>query len=167
MAVRKIIYLPDPRLRTECDPVVTFDKALHTLIDDMFDTMYDASGVGLAANQIGITKRVSVIDATKDKSQQLVLVNPEILETKGTERMQEGCLSVPGFYDKVTRASWVKMRAQDRDGKVYELEGDGLLGEAIQHEIDHLNGIVYIDLLSPLKRNRIKRKFDKYAKQNR
>ena len=161
MAIHKLVFIPDPRLRMRCDEVQTFDKALQTLIDDMIETMYDAKGVGLAANQIGICKRLTVIDVSQDQNNPVVLINPEIIETKGTEKMQEGCLSVPGYYESVERAPWVKMRALDRKGKEYELEADGLLAEAIQHEIDHLNGIVFIDKLSRLKRSRITKKFEK------
>ena len=145
MGIRKLVFIPDPRLRIRCDEVQTFDKALQTLIDDMIETMYDANGVGLAANQIGISKRISVIDVTQDKKNLIVLINPEIIETKGEEKMQEGCLSVPGYYESVGRATWVEMRALDRKGKEYELEADGLLAEAIQHEVDQLNGVVFID----------------------
>lgn len=164
MAIHKIIYLPDPRLRKETKAIDSFDDDLQTLIDDMFETMYDAKGVGLAAPQIGLSLKLAVIDASLDKSQKLVLINPEIIESEGKEEMQEGCLSVPGSYDVVVRAQRVKMRAQDRHGEFYELEADGLLGEAIQHEIDHLNGTLYIDLLSPLKRARARKKLEKFKR---
>lgn len=165
MAVRDLVYLPDQRLRTVCEPITQFDDDLQELIEDMFETMYEANGVGLAGNQIGICKRISVIDATEDKSGQLVLINPEIIERGNLETMQEGCLSVPGYYETVERAGKVKMKALDRHGKAYELEAEGLLAEAIQHEVDHLNGKVFIDLLSTLKRNRITKRFEKLAKQ--
>lgn len=167
MAIHKLVYLPDPVLRKVAEKVDNIDQDLQTLLDDMFETMYDAKGVGLAAPQIGISKQIAVIDVTKDRSQQFVLINPQVIEVKGEETMQEGCLSVPGVYDTVKRASWVKMRALDRDGNEYELEGDGLLGEAIQHEIDHLNGKLFVDLLSPLKRNRAKKKLDKFKRATR
>lgn len=148
MAIHKIIYLPDERLRKMSAPIETFDDALQTLIDDMFETMYDAKGVGLAAPQIGINKRLSVVDVIGDKTQQLVLINPEIIASSGEVRYQEGCLSVPSVYDTVKRAETVTLRAQDRFGQWYEMTADGLLGECFQHEIDHLNGKLFVDLLS-------------------
>jgi len=166
MAIHRIIYLSDPRLRKKCDFVDKFDDELSTLVDDMFETMHDAKGVGLAANQIGICRQIAVIDTSEDYNQPLVLINPELLASHGQEKMQEGCLSVPGHYDKALRATQVKMRAQDRTGKSYELEAEGLLAQAIQHEIDHLNGKLYIDYLSSFKRRRIEKKFEKHAKQN-
>lgn len=164
MAIRKIIYLPDPRLRQVSKPVEHFDDALQTLIDDMFDTMYDAKGVGLAAPQIGICIRLSVVDVVGDKSQQLVLINPEIIASEGQQEYQEGCLSVPSAYDTVIRAEKVTIRALDRHGKSFEMSADGLLGECFQHEIDHLNGKLFIDLLSPLKRNMARRKLEKFKR---
>lgn len=166
MAIHKIIYLPDERLRQVAKPIEHFDDILQTLIDDMFETMYYARGVGLAAPQIGISLRLSVIDISGDKQQQLVLVNPEIIAAEGETEYEEGCLSVPGAYDKVLRAQKVTIRAQDRFGKIFELNGEGVLGECFQHEIDHLNGKLFIDLLSPLKRAMARRKLDKYKRQN-
>lgn len=166
MAIRPILHLPDPRLRQVAVPVTEFDDGLQSLIDDMFDTMYHARGVGLAAPQIGVGLRLSVIDVVGDKSQQLVLVNPEIIESEGKEIYQEGCLSVPGIYEKVERARQVKVRALDRNGKPFEMTGDGLLGECFQHEIDHLNGQLFVDLLSPLKRTIVRRKFDKAKRRH-
>lgn len=166
MAIHKIIYLPDPRLRKVSSDVEVFDDKLQTLIGDMFETMYDAKGVGLAAPQIGLNIRLSVIDVTNDKSQQLVLINPEITAQEGEQEYQEGCLSVPGTFDTVKRAETVTMRALDRNGNSYEMTASGLLGEAFQHEIDHLNGKLYIDLLSPLKRNIIRKKLEKHLRNN-
>lgn len=166
MAIRKIIYLPDERLRLVAKPVEQFDDALQTLIDDMFDTMYNANGVGLAAPQIGISLRLSVVDVMGDKKQQLVLVNPEIITREGEAEYQEGCLSVPGAYDTVIRAKKVTIRAQDRFGKSFEMTAEGLLGECFQHEIDHLNGKLFVDLLSPLKRAMARRKLDKFKRLN-
>lgn len=165
MTIHKIVYLPDPRLRAVSAPVEAFDDALQKLIDDMFETMYDARGVGLAAPQIGINIRLAVIDVTPDKSKTFVLINPEILEASGEEPYDEGCLSVPSAYDSVVRASHVKMKALDRHGKEYILEAEGLLCEAIQHEIDHLNGKLFIDLLSPVKRERARKKLDKFKRE--
>ena len=165
MAIRKIIYLPDPRLRQVTAQVETFDDKLQTLIEDMFDTMYDANGVGLAAPQIGISLCLSVVDIIGDKSQQLVLVNPKIIATEGQVEYQEGCLSVPSAYDTVLRAEKVTIRAQDRFGKFFEISADGLLGECFQHEIDHLNGKLFVDLLSPIKRAMARKKVDKFRRQ--
>lgn len=164
MAIRKIIYLPDPRLRKMSTPIETFDDALQMLIDDMFETMYDAKGVGLAAPQIGINKRLSVIDVVGDKTQQIVIINPEIVDQRGKQLYQEGCLSVPGAYDTVERAEWVKVKALDRHGQPFEMEADGLLGECFQHEIDHLNGKLFVDMLSPLKRNLARKKLEKFKR---
>lgn len=165
MAIRKIIYLPDPRLRQANATVETFDKQLHALIEDMFDTMYDANGVGLAAPQIGINLSLSVVDVIGDKSQQLVLVNPKIIASEGEVEYQEGCLSVPSAYDTVLRAEKVTIRAQDRFGHPFEMSADGLLGECFQHEIDHLNGKLFVDLLSPIKRAMARKKVDKFKRQ--
>jgi peptide deformylase len=167
MAVRTIIYLPDPRLRQVSKPVEVFDESLSKLIDDMFDTMYDARGVGLAAPQIGINIRLSVVDASHNKSQQLVLVNPEIISQEGEAQYSEGCLSVPGAYDKVRRAEKVRLRAYDRHGKMYEMDAEGVLAECFQHEIDHLNGKLFIDLLSPLKRALARKKLEKFKRHNK
>lgn len=164
MAIRKIIYLPDPRLRKVSKNVETFDDDLKSLVSDMFETMYDARGVGLAAPQIGINLKLSVIDVKGDKKEQLVIINPEVIEAKGVEKYQEGCLSVPGAYDTVERAQWVKVSALDIEGNRFEIEADGLLGECLQHEIDHLNGKLFIDLLSPLKRKIARKKLEKFKR---
>ncbi|MCX7114594.1 MAG: peptide deformylase [Gammaproteobacteria bacterium] len=162
-----VVCLPDPVLFKKTDPVVTFDAALQTLIDDMFETMYHAKGVGLAAPQIGLSLNLAVVDVIGDKSEQFVLINPEVVATDGTEQYQEGCLSVPGVYATVTRAASVTIRAIDRTGKPFEKTADGLLGECFQHEIDHLNGHLFIDLLSPLKRAMLRRKYDKFKRSQR
>lgn len=166
MAIRKIIYLPDARLRRVSSEITTFDDQLNVLIDDMFDTMYAAKGVGLAAPQIGINIRLSVVDVIGDKSQQLVLINPEIIACEGRVNYQEGCLSVPGVYDTVARAEKVTLRAQNRVGEWFEMKAEGLLGECFQHEIDHLNGKLFVDLLSPLKRTMARKKLTKYLRHN-
>jgi peptide deformylase len=164
MAIRTIVYLPDECLRKVAKPIENFDDKLQTLIDDMFDTMYDARGVGLAAPQIGVSLRLSVIDVIGDKTNPLVIINPEIIASEGQKEYDEGCLSVPGHYDKVVRAEKVTVKALDRHGKPFELTADGLLGECLQHEIDHLNGKLYVDLLSPLKRAIARRKLEKYKR---
>lgn len=165
MAIHKIIHLPDPRLRKQSKPIEKFDSELQKLIDDMFETMYDAKGVGLAAPQIGINIQLSVIDVIGDKTEQIVIINPEIIEQHGSEIYHEGCLSVPGTYDHVKRAEKVKVRALNREGKSFDIEADGLLGECLQHEIDHLNGKLYIDLLSPLKKAMARKKMEKHLRQ--
>ena len=164
MAIHKIIYLPDSRLRQVNLPITTFDDALQTLIEDMFDTMYDANGVGLAAPQIGINLQLSVVDTVGDKKNQLVLVNPEIIRSEGEAEYQEGCLSVPSAYDTVLRAEKVTVRALDRFGNPFEMTADGLLGECFQHEIDHLNGKLFVDILSPFKRAMARKKVDKFKR---
>lgn len=161
MAIHKIVYLPHPVLRQVAKPVETFDDTLQQLIEDMFETMYFAKGVGLAAPQIGISLQLSVVDVIGDKTQQFVLINPKVIAIEGEKEYEEGCLSVPGAYDKVLRADKVTIQAQDRFGKPYEMTADGLLGECFQHEIDHLNGKLFIDLLSPIKRNLARRRMDK------
>lgn len=165
MAILEILHHPDPRLRLKTKPVTVFDDALQALIKDLFETMYDAPGVGLAANQVGIDKRLAVMDCADDKSkpQPFVLINPEIIETAAKEEMEEGCLSVPGIFDRVQRFTRLKVRALDSDGKPFEMEAEGLMAQAIQHEIDHLDGKLYIDYLSSLKRERIKKKLQKQA----
>ena len=165
MANLTILHFPDERLRTVAKPVDQMDDALRALIDDMFDTMYDAPGIGLAATQVNVHKRVIVIDVSEEKNQPLVLINPEIVEKTGEEEMDEGCLSVPGIYERVQRADRVKVRALDRNGKPFELETGGLLAVCIQHEIDHLDGKLFVDYLSALKRQRIKKKLEKQLRQ--
>lgn len=167
MAIHKVIYLPDPRLRLQSAKIEKFDDKLQTLIDDMFETMYHAKGVGLAAPQIGINLCLSVIDVIGDKSQQLVIINPEIIESHGEVSYHEGCLSVPGSYDHVKRAERVTVRALDRFGKSFDITADGLLGECLQHEIDHLNGKLFIDLLSPLKRSMARKKLEKFKREQK
>jgi len=167
MTIRQIIYLPDPRLRKKSVDVTTFDNNLQVLIEDMFETMYEARGVGLAAPQIGINIRLAVIDTIGDKSEQIVLINPEITAQSGSQKYHEGCLSVPGPYDLVTRAEKVTVHALDRQGNPFDITADGLRGEALQHEIDHLNGKLFVDLLSPLKRALARKKSEKFLRTKR
>ena len=166
MALLPILHDPDPRLRIKAKPVTVFDAKLRTLIDDLFDTMYDAPGVGLAATQVAVPLRVAVMDCGNEETgaQKLVMVNPEILEPADKQEMDEGCLSVPDYKDKVQRYNRLRLKALDAAGKPYELEAEGLLAQAIQHEIDHLDGKLYIDYLSPLKRERYKKKRAKAEK---
>ncbi|MEO5342604.1 MAG: peptide deformylase [Gammaproteobacteria bacterium SHHR-1] len=164
MAILDILHFPDPRLRTLAKPVEEVDDDLRQLIDDMFDTMYQAPGIGLAATQVNVHRRLIVIDVSEDQSDPLVLINPEIIDRGGVESMDEGCLSVPGFYEKVSRADWVQVRASGRLGEPLELRAEGLKAVCIQHEIDHLDGKLFVDYLSSLKRQRIRKKLEKEAR---
>ena len=165
MAVLEILEFPDPRLRTVAEPVTEVTEELRTLIDDMFETMYDAPGIGLASIQINVPKRVIVVDISEDKSEPLCFINPEILSKEGEESMDEGCLSVPEIFETVMRAEKIRVRALDRDGKEFEMDADGLLAVCIQHEIDHLDGKLFVDYLSNLKRQRIRKKLEKQSRQ--
>ncbi len=161
MAILDILQFPDPRLRKSAAPVEQVDDQVRQTVDDMFETMYAAPGIGLAAVQVNIHQQIIVIDVSPSKDQPLCLINAEILSKEGEEEMEEGCLSVPDVYETVRRAERVKARALDRDGQPIELEADGLLAVCIQHEIDHLAGKLFIDYLSPLKRQRIQKKAEK------
>ncbi len=161
MAILNILHYPDPRLREKALPVEKVDSAIKQFVSDMFETMYDAPGIGLAATQANVQKRIIVIDVSEDKSQPLCFINPEILESDGEEIMEEGCLSVPGIYEKVKRADHIKVRALNRDGVEFEMEADGILSTCIQHEMDHLEGKLFVDYLSELKRQRIRKKLEK------
>lgn len=162
MAVLEILEFPDPRLRTEAGPVETVTDDIRTLIDDMFDTMYDAPGIGLAATQVNVHQRILVIDVSEKQNEPRVFINPEI-EVLDAElgEYDEGCLSVPGFYETVHRPSKIAVTAMDRDGNTSSQELSGLLAICLQHEIDHLNGKLFVDYLSPLKRQRIRKKLEK------
>ncbi len=161
MALRTILEFPDPRLRTRARPVTRFDAGLRQLVEDMLETMYAAPGIGLAATQVDAHQQVIVIDVSEAHDQPLVLINPEILSQEGEATTEEGCLSVPGIFDEVKRAARIRLRAQDRSGEVYEHDCDGLLAVCIQHEMDHLGGKLFVDYLSTLKRERIRKKLDK------
>ncbi|EIK55094.1 peptide deformylase [Stutzerimonas stutzeri TS44] len=166
MAILNILEFPDPRLRTLAKPVKVVDDGIRQLIDDMFETMYEAPGIGLAATQVNVHKRVVVMDLSEDRSEPRVFINPEFEAlTEELDQYQEGCLSVPGFYENVDRPQKVKVRALDRDGQPYELIAEGLLAVCIQHECDHLNGKLFVDYLSSLKRDRIKKKLEKLHRQ--
>lgn len=166
MAILNILEFPDPRLRTIAKPVAEVDDALRQLIDDMFETMYEAPGIGLAATQVNVHLRVVVMDLSEDRSAPMVFINPQLQElTEDMGQYQEGCLSVPGFYENVDRPVRVKVNALDRNGKPYELIAEGLLAVCIQHECDHLNGKLFVDYLSQLKRDRIKKKLEKQHRQ--
>jgi peptide deformylase len=164
MALLPIIEFPDPRLRTVAKPIAQVDGAIGQLIEDMFETMYEAPGIGLAATQVNVHLQLLVLDVSEDKSQPMVFINPEILATEGSKTYQEGCLSVPGIFADVKRADKITVRALDRGGKSFELDADGLLAVCIQHEMDHLAGKVFVDYLSPLKRELVKKKLAKQRK---
>jgi peptide deformylase len=161
MAILDILRYPDPRLRKRARIVDTVDDQLRTLVENMFETMYQAPGIGLAATQVNVHKRVLIIDISKDQNQPMVFINPEIVEEHGVEEMDEGCLSVPGFYERVRRAERIRVRALDLQGESFELEAEDLLAVCIQHEIDHLDGKLFVDYLSQLKRQRIRKKLEK------
>lgn len=158
MATLNVLEFPDPRLRTQATPVRQFDGALGQLIDDMFETMYAAPGIGLAATQVDVHKRLLVADVSTEKAEPWVLINPEIVGREGVIITEEGCLSVPGYYAEVERAENVKVRYLDRDGKQKESEFEGLLGVCVQHEMDHLDGKLFVDYLSEAKRQRVRKK---------
>jgi peptide deformylase len=165
MALRTILEFPDPRLRTRAQPVTQFDAELGRVIDDMFETMYSAPGIGLAAPQVDVHKRLIVIDVSEDRNEPLVFINPEILSREGETVTEEGCLSVPGIFDQVKRAAKVRVRAQDRNGEVFEREYDDIMAVCVQHEMDHIDGKLFVDYLSDLKRERIRKKLDKERKE--
>jgi len=165
MAILDILEFPDPRLRKTAVPVSTVDDDLRRLIDDMFETMYAAPGIGLAATQVDVHKRLLVADVSTEKNDPHVLINPEILAKDGVTVTEEGCLSVPGYYDEVERAEHIRIRHLDRDGKPVDRDAEGLLAVCIQHEIDHLNGKLFVDYLSEAKRQSIRRKLMKDRRQ--
>ena len=165
MAKLKILEFPDPRLRTKATPVEVVDDALRALIDDMFETMYAAPGIGLAATQVDVHKRLLITDVSPDKTEPFVFINPEILEKDGVVVTDEGCLSVPGYYEEVERADHIRVRFLDRSGAQQEMEAQGLLAVCIQHEIDHLDGKLFVDYLSEAKRQRIRKKLEKDRRQ--
>lgn len=161
MALLQILKYPDSRLYTVAAPVAQVDDAVRALVDDMAATMYAAPGIGLAATQVNVHKQVIVMDISESKDQLLVLINPEIVESSGQIECEEGCLSVPGIYEKVSRAAEIRVRALDRDGNVFEFDASGLLAVCVQHEMDHLKGKVFVEYLSPLKQQRIVKKLHK------
>lgn len=166
MALLEILKYPDPRLRTVAKPVTEFNERLRQLVDDMFYTMYTAPGIGLAATQVDVHERLLVMDISEDKLQPLCLINPVLLEQSGSIEGDEGCLSVPEVYESVKRAEWVRVKALDRDGQELELEAEGMLAVCIQHEMDHLEGKLFVDYLSQLKRSRLKKKVSKARKHD-
>lgn len=165
MSVLTVVLYPDEKLATVCEPVAEINEELNRFIDDMFDTMYEHEGIGLAAPQVGVLKRVITIDIEGDKTNPVVLINPEILESSGETGIEEGCLSIPGHRALVPRKEKVKVKALNRQGEDIIFEADGLFAICIQHEIDHLNGVLFVDHISSLKRQRIKEKMQKLKKQ--
>lgn len=165
MAILNILHFPDPRLRKPAEPIIEVTAEIRQLAADMLETMYDAPGIGLAANQVNVQKRIIVIDISDDKHDPLVLINPEILSREGERDFEEGCLSVPEAYETVTRADRVRVSALNLDGEPMEFDAEGLLATCVQHEIDHLDGKLFVDYLSNLKRQRIKKRLEKHQKQ--
>ena len=165
MAILKILEFPDPRLRTKATPVEVVDDDLRNFIGDMFETMYDAPGIGLAATQVNFHKRLLITDVSIDKDEPYVLINPRIVEKDGVIVTDEGCLSVPGYYEEVERAEHVKVQFLDREGAELELDAHGLLAVCVQHEVDHLDGKLFVDYLSEGKRSRIRKKLEKERRQ--
>ncbi|MEE9494136.1 MAG: peptide deformylase [Gammaproteobacteria bacterium] len=167
MTILDILHFPDDRLRTVAKSVEVVDDTIRQLIDDMFETMYDAPGIGLAATQVNVHQQVVVMDVSEDRNEPLVFINPEIMDSQGFEEMDEGCLSVPGIYERVQRADHIKVRAMNRDGQVFERYATDLLAVCIQHEMDHLQGKLFVDYLSQLKRHRIRKKLIKWKQTHR
>ena len=165
MALLDILHFPDPRLRNVARPVTVVDDTVRQLVDDMFETMYAAPGIGLAATQVNVDKRVVVIDVSEEKDQPLCLINPEILERRGEEEMEEGCLSVPELVGMVERAEKIKVTGLDREGEPVEMEAEGLAARIIQHEIDHLDGVLFVDRLGAIKRKLLVSKWNKIRKE--
>ena len=165
MALRTILEFPDPRLRTRAAAVTRFDASLGRLIDDMLETMYAAPGIGLAATQVDVHQRVIVIDVSEERNAPLVLINPQILERAGEAKAEEGCLSVPGIFDEVKRAATIRVRSHDRDGQLIDQAFSDMLAVCVQHEMDHLEGKLFVDYLSDLKRERIRKKLDKERRE--
>jgi peptide deformylase len=165
MALLDILHFPDPRLRLKAKPVAAVSDAHRRLVEDMLETMYAAPGIGLAATQVGVAERIIVIDVSEERDEPRAYFNPQILAREGTERMEEGCLSVPGVFEEVERAERISFRALGRDGKTLEFDADGLLAVCIQHEIDHLDGKLFVDYLSELKRKRIRKRLEKEERE--
>lgn len=167
MAKLTVLHYPDPNLRKRAEPVATINDEIRTLAADMLETMYAENGIGLAATQVNVQQRVVVIDLSAERNSPMYLVNPEILDSSGSREMEEGCLSVPEYFDVVERAEWIRFRYRDLNGETVELETDGLLAVCVQHEIDHLNGRLFVDYLSSLKRKRVQKKLEKRQKLER
>jgi len=167
LSILTILEFPDERLRKKAAPVKSVDEKIKKLVDDMLETMYESKGVGLAATQVDVHQRVIVIDVSEEKNAPLSLINPEIIERDGIKESEEGCLSVPGFFEKVKRAEHIKVKAIDKEGQAFEFEARDLLAVCVQHEMDHLNGKLFVDYISSLKRQRIKKKLEKIHKMEK
>lgn len=167
VSILPVLEFPDPQLRNIAKPVLHVDSKIKAIVDDMFETMYEAHGVGLAAIQVNVKLQIIVIDVSEEKNERLCFINPEIVSEFGQEKSDEGCLSVPGVFEPIQRAEKITVKATNREGILFELEADGLLAVCIQHEIDHLNGKLFVDYLSPLKRQRIKKKMLKLQKRDK
>jgi peptide deformylase len=167
LSILTILEFPDQRLRKKAAVVKTVDDKIKRLIDDMLETMYESKGVGLAATQVDVHQRIIVIDVSEEKNDPLFLINPEILEKDGVKESEEGCLSVPGFYEKVNRAEHIRVKALNREGQSFEFDARDLLAVCVQHEMDHLNGKLFVDYISSLKRQRIKKKLEKIHKMEK
>lgn len=165
MAILTILHFPDPRLRNKAEAVTVIDESVKRLVDDMLETMYAAPGIGLAAIQVNVPKRVIVVDVSEERNEPVCLINPQIKERRGVVETEEGCLSVPGIYENVRRSEWIRVSAQSPSGKAVTLETDGLLAVCIQHEMDHLEGKLFVDYLSELKRQRIRKKSEKRQRE--
>ncbi len=165
MTILNILHFPDPRLRQKAKDVVKVDQRIATLVDDMLETMYAAPGIGLAATQVNVHERVIVMDISEDKSEPLCFINPEIIQHEGVVRTEEGCLSVPSIYENVDRYEKITVRALDKEGNPFEMEAEDLLAVCIQHEMDHLEGKLFVDYLSELKRKRIRKKLEKRLRE--
>jgi peptide deformylase len=165
MAILTILHFPDPRLRNKAEPVAIIDESVEQLVNDMLETMYAAPGIGLAAIQVNIPKRVIVVDVSEERNEPVCVVNPEIRGHRGTVETEEGCLSVPGIYESVRRSEWIEISGQSPSGDAFTLEADGLLAVCIQHEVDHLDGKLFVDYLSELKRQRIRKKSEKRQRE--
>ena len=164
MAIRKILIYPDPRLRNVAEPVVAFNDDIRQYVQDMQETMYSAPGIGLASIQVAIPKSIVAIDISENRDDLKILINPEIIDREGGQFIEEGCLSFPGYFATVKRSSWIRFRAQNYDGELYEMEAENLFAVCVQHEIDHLTGKLFTDYLSRLKKQRVKKQFEKVAK---
>ncbi|HDZ15767.1 MAG TPA: peptide deformylase [Methylophaga aminisulfidivorans] len=165
MAILNILHFPDPKLRKKATPISEVTDEIRQLADNMLETMYEAPGIGLAANQVDVQKRIIVIDISEDRSEPFVLINPEVIKKQGEREYEEGCLSVPEAYESVIRADTIRVKAINREGEAMEFDAEGLLATCIQHEIDHLDGKLFVDYLSNLKRQRIKKRLEKHQKQ--
>lgn len=165
MSLLNILHFPDSRLRNRAQPVTVVDAKVRKLIDDMFETMYDAPGIGLAAIQVDVPLRVITLDISAERNEPIALINPQILDRRGELETEEGCLSVPGYYDTVERAEWIRYQALDQHGKAFDREAQDLLAVCIQHEIDHLDGRLFVDYLSNLKRQRIRKKLERQQRE--